>query len=75
MVIGRLRNAEQKARLKTFEEDPDMEIRDGRFGPYVAYKGTNYRLSKAQAAKVEEMTYEDCLKHIEAEADKKKKKK
>jgi DNA topoisomerase-1 len=52
-----------------------MEIRDGRFGPYVAYKGTNYRLSKAQAAKVEEMTYEDCLKHVEAEADKKKKKK
>ena len=74
-LIEEKRNAEQKARLKTFEEDPDMEIRDGRFGPYVAYKGTNYRLSKAQAAKVEEMTYEDCLKHIEAEADKKKKKK
>ena len=74
-LIEEKRNTEQKARLKTFEEDPDMEIRDGRFGPYVAYKGTNYRLSKTQAAKVEEMTYEDCLKHVEAEADKKKKKK
>ncbi len=74
-LIEEKRNAEEKSRLKTFSEDPEMEIRNGRFGPYVAYKGVNYRLSKTQAANVETMTYEDCLKHIEAEADKKKKKK
>jgi DNA topoisomerase-1 len=52
-----------------------MEIKNGRFGPYIAYKGSNYKLTKAQAANIEALTYEECLKHVEAESDKKKKKK
>ena len=74
-IIEEKRLAEQKACLKTFEEEPEMEIRDGRFGPYIAYKGQNYRLTKTQAAKVTELTYDECVKHIAAESEKKKKKK
>jgi DNA topoisomerase-1 len=74
-LIQEKRDAEVKASLKKFDEDPEMEVKNGRFGPYVAYKGVNYKLSKAQAARATELTYEECLKHVEAEGEKKKKKK
>lgn len=44
--------------LKTFEEDKDMLVKNGRYGAYIAYKGKNYRLPKNK--KPEELTYEDC---------------
>ena len=74
-LIQEKRDAEVKAVVKKFDEDPEMEVKNGRFGPYVAYKGVNYKLSKAQAAKAADLTYEECLKHVEAEGEKKKKKK
>ena len=48
--------------LKTFEEDPDMLVKNGRYGPYIAYKGKNYRLPKS--AKPEELTLEECQKIV-----------
>ena len=44
--------------VKSFEEDPEVEIRNGRFGPYIASHGTNYRLPKG--IKPEEVTFEQC---------------
>lgn len=44
--------------VKSFEEDPEVEIRNGRFGPYIASHGTNYRLPKG--LKPEEVTFEQC---------------
>ena len=35
-----------KRHLKKFEEEPDMEIMNGRYGPYIAYKGFNYKIPK-----------------------------
>ncbi|MBR0394463.1 MAG: type I DNA topoisomerase [Alistipes sp.] len=48
--------------LKTFIEDKTLQIKSGRDGAYVAYKGKNYRLPKS--AKPESMTYEECLKIV-----------
>ena len=48
--------------LKTFIEDKTLQIKSGRYGAYVAYKGKNYRLPKS--AKPESMTYEECLKIV-----------
>ena len=48
--------------LKSFEEDKDMVIRNGRYGAYIAYKGKNYRLPAGR--KPEEMTYEECQKIV-----------
>ena len=45
--------------LKSFDEEPDMQLRNGRYGAYLAYKGKNYRLPKG--AKPEELTLDDCL--------------
>ena len=55
------RKAEQKRHLKTFDEDPKLEVMNGRYGPYIAYNGKNYRLTKAQAEKIDSMTYEECM--------------
>lgn len=44
--------------LKTFDEDKNMLVKNGRYGAYIAYKGKNYRLPKNR--KPEELTYEEC---------------
>ena len=58
-------SAKQKAAatpLKTFTEDADMVIKSGVYGPYIAYKGKNYRLPKG--AKVEALSYTECQRII-----------
>ena len=49
--------------VKTYAEDAEMLIKNGRYGVYIAYKGKNYRIPKGR--KVEELTYADCLKIVE----------
>ena len=48
--------------LKSFPEDPDMLVKNGRYGAYIAYKGKNYRIPKG--VKPEELTLEACLKIV-----------
>lgn len=48
--------------LKTFDENPDVVIKNGIYGPYIASKGKNYRLPKS--LKPETATLEECLKII-----------
>ena len=67
------REAEEKSHLKTFNEEPELEIRAGRFGPYIAYKGKNYKIPKAQADRAAELTLEECRKIIETPAPSKAK--
>ncbi|MBQ7791396.1 MAG: type I DNA topoisomerase [Rikenellaceae bacterium] len=49
--------------VKTFVEDAEMLIKNGRYGVYIAYKGKNYRIPKGR--KVEDLTYADCLKIVD----------
>ena len=53
--------------LRSFPEEPDMLVKNGRYGAYIAYKGKNYRLPKG--SKPEELTLDDSLKIV---ADSKK---
>jgi len=62
-LIKQKREADKKRHLKAFDEDPKMEVMDGRYGPYIAYDGKNYRLTKEQRARATELTYDEC-KHI-----------
>ena len=48
--------------IKTFAENPDLVIKNGRYGAYIAYKGKNYRLPKG--TKPQYLVIEDCLKII-----------
>ncbi len=48
--------------LRTFDEEPDLQVKSGRYGPYIAFKGKNYRIPKS--TKPESMTLEECRKII-----------
>ena len=45
--------------LRTFEEDKALQIKSGRYGAYIAYKGKNYRLPKS--VKPQTVTYAECM--------------
>ncbi len=51
--------------LKVFEEDAEIKILQGRWGPYIGKGKENYRLPKGQ--KVEDLTYEVVAGIIETE--------
>ena len=61
-IIEEKRQSEEKSLLKTFDEDPELSIRAGRFGPYLKYKGDNYKLPKGEDPTA--LTYEACMKLI-----------
>ena len=63
-LIEDSRKAEQKRHLKTFEEDPKLEVMNGRYGPYLAYDGKNYRLPKAMHENAAGLSYDECMKII-----------
>ena len=64
-LIEKSRKAEQQRHLKTFDEDPKLEVMNGRYGPYIAYDGKNYRLPKAMHEKAAELTYQECMAIVE----------
>ena len=63
-LIKKKRLADARRHLKTFPEDDKMEVMNGRYGPYIAYDGKNYRMPKALHAKAAELTYAECQKII-----------
>ena len=71
-LINDKRQQEQKRHLKSFDEDPKMEVLNGRYGPYIQYDGTNYRLPKNMHDRAAELTYEECKNIVESTPVKKK---
>ena len=72
-LIQEKRDSEEKSHLKSFDEEPEMEVRTGRYGPYIVYKGKNYRIPKNKAANAAELTLEECRKIVETPVKAKKK--
>ena len=60
-LIQTKREEEAKAELKTFAEDPTLSIRMGRFGAFLKHGKDNYKLSKEQKEKAEQLSYKECL--------------
>ena len=73
-LIQKKRLQEAQRHLKTFEEDAKMDVMNGRYGPYVAYDGKNYRMPKALYDKASELTYEQCLDIVKNAPEPKRKK-
>lgn len=73
-LIQKKRLQEAQRHLKTFEEDANMEVMNGRYGPYIAYKGKNYRMPKALHEKASELTYEQCMDIVNNAPEPKRKK-
>lgn len=60
------READAKSHLLSFAEEPELEVLAGRFGPYIKYKGKNYKIPKERAEHAAELTLEECRALIEA---------
>ena len=63
-IILQYRLDEARKHLKTFEEDADLEVMNGRYGPYLSYKQQNYKLPKNMHDRAESLTYEECMEII-----------
>lgn len=62
-LIEAKREKDRNAVIKIFDNDAEMRILNGRWGPYISYKKENYRIPKT--VKAEQLTYEDCQKIVE----------
>ena len=70
IMMHRKHVEESERHLKTFSEDAEMEVLNGRYGPYIAYKGNTYRLPKALHEKAKELSYEECMQIVNEQSDK-----
>ena len=71
-LIEEKRKQEEQRHIKSFEEDDSLELRNGKYGPYISYNGNNYRIPKELHPKAAELTYEKCMEIVNATPEKKK---
>lgn len=69
VLIDQRRLQDKKKHIKAFEEEPELEILNGIYGPYIAYKGSNYKIPKTFTEPAE-LTLEQCREIIEEQANK-----
>ena len=69
-LITAKRDEEQKKVLRTFDEDAELQMLNGRFGPYLAYKGKNFKLPRTK--NLDSLSYDDCMTIISSANQKNK---
>jgi DNA topoisomerase-1 len=57
-LILEKRSSEAKKVIKTFDEDPELQVLNGRFGAYISYQKKNYKIPRKVDA--ESLTLEEC---------------
>ena len=62
-IINEKRQKDLDNIILTFDQDPDMRVLNGRFGPYIAYKKSNYKIPKG--TEPSSLTYEQCMAIVE----------
>ncbi len=60
--------AQEKKFIKSFDADPDMQILNGRFGPYISYQKKNYKIP--ENIEPADLNLTACFKIIELQKDK-----
>jgi len=68
-LIEEKREADRNKIIKIFENDEELQILNGRWGPYIAYEKKNVRIPKDTDAAA--LTYEECLEMVKNAPDKK----
>ena len=61
LLINEKRLQESQKHLKSFDADGKLQILNGRYGPYIAFDGKNYRIPKAMHPRATEMTFDECM--------------
>lgn len=59
-LIEAKRQADKEKHIKSFDEEPDLEILNGRWGPYISYQKSNYKIPKT-VEDPKSLSLEDCL--------------
>jgi DNA topoisomerase-1 len=72
-LIEKKREKDLNAIVKIFDENTEVKILNGRWGPYISYKKGNYKIPKNTQAS--ELSLDDCMKLIEKESTVKKSRK
>ena len=62
-IINEKRQKDLNSIIRTFDQDPDLRVLDGRFGPYIAYKKSNFKIPKGTDPAT--LTYEQCMAIVE----------
>ncbi|MDA3880434.1 MAG: type I DNA topoisomerase [Prolixibacteraceae bacterium] len=62
-LIEAKREKDRKAVIKTFDEEPELKVLNGRWGPYISFNKKNYKIPKGTEA--ENLTLDECKKIIE----------
>lgn len=63
-LIKDKRDAEAKKVVKTFDGEPELQILNGRYGVYIAYKKSNYKIPRT-VADPSALTLDECRAIIE----------
>ena len=66
-LIKEKRVTEAKKVLMTFDEEPELQVMNGRFGAYIVYKKVNYKIPKKYDTS--KLTLEDCRAIVNDEAN------
>lgn len=72
VLIENKRLSDANKIVKIFEEDPTLQILNGRFGVYISFNKSNYKIPK-NITNPAELSYEDCKSIIEQQETKPKK--
>ncbi len=67
-LIQAKRDADAKKLIREFAEEPELKVLNGRFGPYISYKKSNYKIPKDVEA--QDLDVEACMKLIELQGKK-----
>lgn len=67
-LLQKKQEAEAQKHIKKFEEEPELEILNGRYGPYIAYKGSNYKIPKDIIP--QDLSLQACLEIVKLQSDK-----
>lgn len=67
-LIKNKQQADAQRVIKTFDDEPDLQILNGRYGPYISYQKKNYKIpSNIEPA---DLNIETCFKVIELQKEK-----
>lgn len=61
-IIEDKKKKDAEKHIKSFEQDADLHILNGRWGPYIAYNKKSYKIPKGTDPK--EITFDECMKII-----------
>ena len=63
-LIEKKREADEKKTIRTYDEDPEIALLNGRYGPYISYKKKNYKLPRS-IKNPENLTFDEVKKIID----------